>query len=446
MALARQAAAAGEVPVGAVVVKDGQVLGEGANAPLAQRDPTAHAEVLALRAAAQALGNYRLEGCTLYVTLEPCTMCSGAVLHARVDTVVYGASEPKTGAAGSVLDVFGYPQINHHTRVVRGVLAEECAALMADFFQQRRRQQKALARANHPLQDTALRHPESVFADLAGWPYTPQWHSDWPTLGGLRMAVVDEGPKDAAQTWLCLHGAASWGVAFAQAVPVLLAAGHRVLVPDLPGFGRSDQPKRDKAHSVQGHIHVLRALVEQLGLQRVVLWGLGDGARLGLAVAEQLPERFAGVWCMDAWPDQMPPKAMAQWLQAAAQQPQWDVSAHTESAGFWPLSKVSLGHLAIPFAASGHRAALKAWPALQAQWPPVPQALMTEWLAQGRCLITRSAGNRLMPAEPWLAAWHAALPALRSAMPAAPALTPMPAVVPAMHGGQLAQAVEYFAD
>ena len=99
--LARQAAAAGEVPVGAVVVKDGQVVGEGANAPLARHDPTAHAEVQALRAAAQQLGNYRLDGCTLYVTLEPCTMCSGALLHARVDQVVYGAAEPKTGAAGS---------------------------------------------------------------------------------------------------------------------------------------------------------------------------------------------------------------------------------------------------------------------------------------------------------------------------------------------------------
>jgi len=197
LALAQQAAAMGEVPVGAVVVKNGCIVGEGANAPLSSNDPTAHAEVLALRAAAQKLGNYRLEGCTLYVTLEPCTMCSGAMLHARVDTVVYGAGEPKTGAAGSALNVFACPQINHQTQVVQGVLADECAAMLAHFFQQRRAQNKAVALANHPLKDTALRNPEAAFAGLPDWPYAPHWRSDLPALGGLRMAVVDEGPPDA---------------------------------------------------------------------------------------------------------------------------------------------------------------------------------------------------------------------------------------------------------
>jgi tRNA(adenine34) deaminase len=143
---ARRAAACGEVPVGAVVVKDGQVIGRGHNSPLSAQDPTAHAEVLALREAARTLGNYRLEGCTLYVTLEPCTMCSGAMLHARVDAVVYGAAEPRTGAAGSVLDVFGYPAINHQTRVLRGVLAAQCSALMAEFFQLRRQEKRRSSR------------------------------------------------------------------------------------------------------------------------------------------------------------------------------------------------------------------------------------------------------------------------------------------------------------
>ena len=127
--LAQQAAEAGEVPVGAVVVYQGQIVGEGRNAPIASGDPTAHAEVQALRDAARRLGNYRLEGCTLYVTLEPCTMCSGAMLHARVGRLVYGAAEPKTGAAGSVLNVFGYPAINHQTEVLRGVLAEELSLI-----------------------------------------------------------------------------------------------------------------------------------------------------------------------------------------------------------------------------------------------------------------------------------------------------------------------------
>ena len=135
---ARRAAACGEVPVGAVVVKDGKVIGRGHNRPLSAQDPTAHAEVLALREAARTLGNYRLDGCTLYVTLEPCTMCSGAMLHARVASVVYGAAEPRTGAAGSVLNVFGYAEINHQTQVLRGVLADECGALMKEFFRRKR--------------------------------------------------------------------------------------------------------------------------------------------------------------------------------------------------------------------------------------------------------------------------------------------------------------------
>ena len=123
---ARASGAASEVPVGAVVVApDGRVLSCCGNAPVRGNDPTAHAEVLALREAARTLGNYRLEGCTLYVTLEPCTMCSGAMLHARLARVVYGAVEPKTGAAGSVLNLFGHAEINHQTEVQGGVLAQD---------------------------------------------------------------------------------------------------------------------------------------------------------------------------------------------------------------------------------------------------------------------------------------------------------------------------------
>ena len=145
LAEAQAAASAGEVPVGAIVVKDGQVIATGRNAPVEGHDPTAHAEIVALRAAAQRLGNYRLDGCSLYVTLEPCAMCSGAMLHARLARVVYGAVEPKTGAAGSVLNLFGHAEINHQTEVQGGVLAEECGGLLSHFFAQRRRQQRAEA-------------------------------------------------------------------------------------------------------------------------------------------------------------------------------------------------------------------------------------------------------------------------------------------------------------
>ena len=136
---AHNAWALGEVPVGAVVVKDGQVVATGFNQPIGTHDPTAHAEVVALRAAASILGNYRLPGCELYVTLEPCAMCSGAMMHARLARVVYGAPDPKTGACGSIVNLFEQEKLNHHTEVVGGVLAEECSALLKSFFAERRR-------------------------------------------------------------------------------------------------------------------------------------------------------------------------------------------------------------------------------------------------------------------------------------------------------------------
>jgi len=136
--LARQAEAAGEVPVGALLVQDDVLLGSGWNQPIGAHDPTAHAEVMALRAAAAAAGNYRLTGATLYVSLEPCAMCAGAMVHARVARLVYGASDPKTGAAGSVMDITRHTALNHRMEVTGGVLAEECSSLLKDFFARRR--------------------------------------------------------------------------------------------------------------------------------------------------------------------------------------------------------------------------------------------------------------------------------------------------------------------
>jgi tRNA(adenine34) deaminase len=136
--LAAQAAAAGEVPVGAVVVKSGEVIGRGSNRPVTSNDPTAHAEIVALREAAAALGNYRLPGCELYVTLEPCPMCVGAMVHARIARIVYGARDPKTGACGSIVDLPALSQWNHHGEFVGGVLEAECGMLLKSFFAARR--------------------------------------------------------------------------------------------------------------------------------------------------------------------------------------------------------------------------------------------------------------------------------------------------------------------
>lgn len=136
--LADAAAANGEVPVGAVMVLGGQIIGEGFNAPISQHDPTAHAEIVALRAAAQKMGNYRIPGATLYATLEPCAMCAGAILHARIARVVYGAQDQKTGVHVSQVGLFDRQSLNHHTHVEGGLLADECGKVLSDFFAHRR--------------------------------------------------------------------------------------------------------------------------------------------------------------------------------------------------------------------------------------------------------------------------------------------------------------------
>ena len=142
IALAKQAAENGEVPVGAVVVRDGKIIGRGCNSPIGLNDPSAHAEILALRDAANNIGNYRLVDCTLYVTLEPCAMCSGAVQHSRIANLVYGASDLKNGACGSVINLMAEEKLNHHTKVKSGVLADETGQILSEFFKQRRLNKK----------------------------------------------------------------------------------------------------------------------------------------------------------------------------------------------------------------------------------------------------------------------------------------------------------------
>ncbi|GAB4089909.1 tRNA-specific adenosine deaminase [Hydrogenophaga soli] len=298
LAQAQKAAQKGEVPVGAVVVKDGVLLATGHNQPVGSHDPTAHAEMVALRAAAQALGNYRLEGCTLYVTLEPCVMCSGALLHARLSRVVYGAREPKTGGAGSVLDVFAQPQLNHHTQVQGGVLAPACAAELQAFFKPRRINPE-------PLRDDALRTPLSRLAGGAELPCASHHVSDLPSLQGLRLHYLDERPvvpaatpsappsDTPAVTWLALHPPQDWCHRFAPLIAPLVAQGHRVLAPDLIGFGLSDKPKKSHIHQRDWHLQVLTEWLERVEAHHLALLLDDDGHGLGAALHRLVPERFA---------------------------------------------------------------------------------------------------------------------------------------------------------
>ena len=373
---AHRAAAAGEVPVGAVVVKNGVVLAVGRNAPVENHDPTAHAEIAALRAAAQVLGNYRLEGCTLYVTLEPCAMCSGAMLHARLARVVFGASDGKTGAAGSVVDLFAQPQLNHQTALEGGVLANDCTALLQAFFKQRRGEQRTLSRLAHPLRDDALRTPAMAFSGLPDYPWQPRYVSDLPSLAGLRLHYLDEGPsrpqdeparrrtEDARPlTFLCLHDNLAWSYFYRHMMPVFLAAGHRVVAPDLIGFGKSDKPKKDSFHDFGTHREILLQLMARLDLYRVVLVVQGASSPLGLTLPMAVPERFEGLLVMNPVPAcsdvPLTPGLMA-WHQWRAHCPAV-TGSHALQRGSSHQDSTECAAYNAPFPGQGHRAALRAF-------------------------------------------------------------------------------------
>ena len=370
LAQAGLAAAAGEVPVGAVVVRHGEVIATGRNAPVDSHDPTAHAEMVALRAAAQAIGNYRLEDCELYVTLEPCAMCSGAMLHARLKRVVFGAFDPKTGAAGSVVNLFALPQLNHQTVLQGGVLADESTALLQKFFQQRRAEQREEAKMRHPLREDALRTPENAFDNLPGYPWQPNYISDLPALAGLRLHYLDEGKAavDATQqsTYLCLHGNPAWSYLYRRMIPVFLQSGHRVIAPDLVGFGKSDKPKKGSFHSFSSHRQILLELVERLDLRNVVLVVQDWGGILGLTLPMAAPQRYQGLLVMNtllACGEAPLSRGFLAWREMCAKHPDFDV-ARLFARGNPQMSTAECAAYNAPFPDRGHRAATRAFPAM----------------------------------------------------------------------------------
>jgi tRNA(adenine34) deaminase len=376
-----QAAASGEVPVGAVIVRHGTVIATGRNGPIDGHDPTAHAEIVALRAAAQALGNYRLDDCELFVTLEPCAMCSGAMLHARLKRVVFGAPDPKTGAAGSVINLFAEPRLNHQTELQGGVLAPDCAELLQNFFRQRRADKREESRLSHPLRDDALRTPDAAFTALPGYPWQPRYISDLPSLAGLRMHYLDEGGEGkgggpGAMTYLCLHGNPAWSYLYRKMIPVFLEGGHRVIAPDLVGFGKSDKPKREDFHNFERHRNVLLELVERLDLQHVVLVVQDWGGLLGLTLPMAAPGRYRGLLVMNtmlATGDEPLPPGFLAWREMCAKNPAFDI-ARLFARGNPAMHPEECAAYSAPFPDAGHRAATRVFPALVPEFESSPGA------------------------------------------------------------------------
>nr|WP_315463856.1 tRNA adenosine(34) deaminase TadA [uncultured Rhodoferax sp.] len=294
IAQATEAALAGEVPVGAVVVRNGEVVAYGRNRTIEWNDPSAHAEVVALREAAKIIGSHRMAGLALYVTLEPCAMCSGAIFQSRLDRVIFGATEPKTGCAGSIVDLFAFKKLNHHTKIRGGVLAAECGALLQDFFDSSRKRNQSL---RAPLREDALRTPESALLAQQSSVFRGEYIY---SLEGHRIHYVDLNRTQQSKSVLCLHDLPYSGMQFDPWTSGLIDAGFRVIVPDLVGCGLSDKPKKSSWHTAQNHAAALRDLMANLKFTPTHVVAIGSSISIASHLLENawrntrmLPLQFA---------------------------------------------------------------------------------------------------------------------------------------------------------
>ena len=370
LAQAEQAASQAEIPVGAIVVApDGHtILGRGHNRCIADHDPSAHAEIQAMRQAARALGNYRLEGCTLYVTLEPCAMCSGAMLHARLAQVIYAVPDPRTGAAGSVLNLLAPSGINHQTTASLlpdadggAELWQACADLLTRFFRSRRQQQaRQRQQADHaPLREDALRpsaaslKAEGVWQPDSRWTLVPDPAA--PASAAWRMYHLEQGDA-AARSVVLLHGYAGHARLWQELASRISAAGWRTLAPDLPGHGLSDKPRKADQHQLAWHQSLLAAWAQAQQLPADTRWITLDQAAL-LLPANIPPEQVLALDSPDAavrWPDDSRASSSHDWRLRCQRSPVFDLQAH------WAIpDQATLLQASYPDA--GHRTAMR-WP------------------------------------------------------------------------------------
>ena len=308
--------------------------------------------------------------------------------------------------------------------------------------------ERAQALARHPLRDDALRTPDAAFADLPGYPWAPHYISDLPSLAGLRMHYLDEGPQQAPRTWLCLHGNPSWSYLYRHMLPVFLAAGDRVVAPDLIGFGKSDKPKKDGFHQFAWHRQVLLELVDRLDLRNTVLVVQDWGGILGLTLPMDMPGRFAGLLVMNtmlATGDAPLPPGFAQWREMCAKKPLYSV-ARLFARGNPHLISSECAAYDAPFPDRGYRAALRAFPALvpgqaDAEGAAVSRAARDFWQhdGQGRSLMAVGVQDPVLG----MPAMQALQRDIRGCPP--PIVLPQAGHFVPEHGQALAlQAVEYF--
>lgn len=373
---AREAASRGEVPVGAIVVAPGgaTILGRGFNRNIGAHDPSAHAEIQALRQAAQALGNHRLEGCTLYVTLEPCSMCSGATLHARLARIVYVVPDDKTGAAGSVLNLFANPCLNHHTVVEKfkplddagRALQQHCLQVLQDFFRQKRQAYQAQRQQplQAPLREDALRVRMPAMEPAGHWALLGDPTAPW------RMHYHDVGA--GPHTVILLHGYAAQSGFWGDVPHALAQLGWHVLVPDLIGHGWSDKPKKVVQHSLGWHHALLEQWLQQLGISRCRVVAHDSAAMLAVGMLQHDSTRQALALNPEglAW---SAARGNKDWRLRCMRSPVFDLAAH------WSLE----GQPALDWQAChpdrGHRAAMH-WSTWAARGTAI--ALDVEWWQQ----------------------------------------------------------------
>lgn len=365
LAQAKLAADVGEVPVGAVVIAaDGAVLGQAHNRTISNCDPSAHAEILALRQAAAAIQNYRLENCTVYITLEPCAMCAAAMLHARIARVVYAVADAKTGAAGSVLNLFTQPQLNHHTTIEllkqtspeAQQLQRDCTQQLQQFFSQRRNTQRQQRHnpQHAPLRDDALRPPPQHFAaipQIAALQTYSQWHlAPDGNKPAWRMHYWDTDTHHTNKpTAILLHGYSSYCLLWAEVIPQLQQHGWRVLAPDILGFGHSDKPKKAAQHNPTWHNRIMHTWLDAINISQATKLCV-----IACDNANQLIPKHLHPHAIALLPQPSTTPNPKHWRTQCQHKTLFDVDAH------WALNTAEQASHAwsAPFIDAGHRAAL----------------------------------------------------------------------------------------